>query len=107
MAVEHLTQSEFADKVENAKGIQVVDFFATWCVPCKMLAPVLEQVAEANPDVSFYKVDIDEEMALAERFQIMMVPTLLFMKDGKIIEKSVNVIPAKKLEEILESCRNS
>lgn len=107
MAVTHIRQGEFTDKVENGKGIQVVDFFATWCGPCKMLAPILEQTAAANPDVNFYKVDIDEEIGLAQKFQVMSVPTLLFVKDGKVVDKSVGVIPAKQLEGIIEKCKNS
>ena len=107
MAIAHVKQDEFANKVEQAKGIQVVDFFATWCGPCKMLAPVLEQAAEANPDVNFYKVDIDEEIGLAQKFQVMSVPTLVFVKDGKIIDKTVGVIPEKQLEGIIETCKNS
>ena len=107
MEVTHVGQNEFADKVELAKGIQVVDFFATWCGPRKMLAPVFEQVAEANPDVHFYKVDIDEEIGLAQKYQVMSVPTLLFIKDGKIIDKSVGVVPAKQLEDMIQTCKNS
>ena len=77
MALEHLNSGNFNEKT-NVPGIVVVDFFATWCGPCKMLAPVLEQAADQMKDVAFYKVDIDQEEALTSKFGIMSVPTLLF-----------------------------
>ena len=76
--VPHITQSEFAEKVENVSYPVLVDFFATWCGPCKMMAPVLDRVALAKQGkAAVYKVDVDQEPELAQRFGVMSVPTLI------------------------------
>ena len=79
--VPHITQSEFAEKVENVSYPVLVDFFATWCGPCKMMAPVLDRVALAKQGkAAVYKVDVDQEPELAQRFGVMSVPTLIVFK---------------------------
>lgn len=101
MELKHLTKSEFDQAVNAGDDLVVVDFFATWCGPCKMLGPVVERMAEQHPEVHFYKVDIDEENDLAARFQVMSVPTLLYMKKGQILAKSVGLVsPADMDKEI-------
>ena len=80
MALTHLTSATFDQAVNAGDDVVVVDFFATWCGPCKMLAPAVERMAELHPEAHFYKVDIDEEMDLASRFQVMSVPTLIYFK---------------------------
>ncbi|MBR1847420.1 MAG: thioredoxin, partial [Bacilli bacterium] len=67
-----------------AKGEVLVDFFATWCGPCNMLAPILEQVANENPELTIAKVDVDEVGALAQRYGVASIPTLLYFKDGEL-----------------------
>lgn len=104
MALEHLTSSNFNEKI-SASGVVVVDFFATWCGPCKMLAPVLEQAADQIRDVAFYKVDIDEEQDLTNQFKIMSVPTLLFFKDGKLALQNSGLIRLSELEQLIEKAR--
>ena len=69
------------------EGIVLVDFFATWCGPCKMLSPVLEEVSEENPNITIVKVDVDEARPLAARFGIQAIPTLFLFKDGKQIDE--------------------
>lgn len=102
MAVKHITQDQF-DEVTNQQGKKVlVDFFATWCGPCKMLAPVIEKAADELTNVQFYKVDIDEEMDLANQFKIMTVPTLLFFKGGKLVFQNSGVISRMELNKMLE-----
>lgn len=101
MALEHLNQSNFDTTLQEHSGFTVVDFFATWCGPCKMFTPILESAAQKLPDVHFYKVDIDAEMSLAERYRIMTVPTLLIFKGGKLVEQSVGVISEQQLESLL------
>lgn len=105
MAVEKVTVQNFEEKVKNHSGLTVVDFFATWCGPCKMLAPIVEAAASEYPDVQFCKVDIDEEMALATEYQIMSVPTLLFIKDGSVAKKSIGLISPEDLDDFIRSCR--
>ena len=67
----------------------LIDFFATWCGPCKMLSPVVDSIAEEHPEIKICKIDIDEEPSLTERFGIMSVPTLVVMKNGEIVRTSV------------------
>lgn len=101
MALEHLNQSSFDTTIQSHDGFTVVDFFATWCGPCKMFTPILEGAAQKLPDVHFYKVDIDADMALAERYRIMTVPTLLIFKGGQLVDQSVGVISEQQLQSIL------
>lgn len=104
MALEHLNSSNFNEKI-SASGVVVVDFFATWCGPCKMLAPVLEQAADQIQDVKFYKVDIDQEPDLTSQFGIMSVPTLLFFKDGKLAKQNSGLIRTAELEQLIAQAR--
>ena len=89
MAVIHASQADFDNAVLNAKGTVLVDFFATWCGPCKMLAPVLEKVADKHPDVKIVKVDVDQSSDLASKYGVMGVPTMIVFKDGQIANKAV------------------
>nr|WP_316624660.1 thioredoxin [uncultured Ruminococcus sp.] len=92
MAVEHLNDSNFAEK--TADGIALVDFFATWCGPCKMLGPVIEEIgAECDGSFSVYKVDIDECEDIAMDYGIMSVPTVAVLKNGVEVERMVGVQP--------------
>lgn len=84
MALTHLTSDTFDQAVNAGDDLVVVDFFATWCGPCKMLAPTVEKMAELHPEVHFYKVDIDEDMDLATRFKVMSVPTLLYFRSSSV-----------------------
>lgn len=96
--------NEFANEVENTKGTVVVDFFATWCGPCKMLSPVFESLGnDMKEEATFLKVDIDESLELAQKFQVSTVPTVIVFKDGKEQDKLVGFIPKQKLEEMIKS----
>ena len=99
MALTHLNKNDFDQAVNAGEDLVVVDFFATWCGPCKMLSPLVERTAEQHPEVHFYKVDIDEEPDLANRFQIMSVPTLLFLKRGQVVSKTIGVISPAEMEQ--------
>lgn len=101
MELKHLNKDEFDQAVNAGDDIVVIDFFATWCGPCKMLGPVVERAADNHPEVHFYKVDIDEQMELATRFQIMTVPTLLYMQRGQIVSKSIGLVSADEIEKEL------
>lgn len=89
MAILHADGNTFETEVLNAKGTVLVDFFATWCGPCKMLSPVLEKVAEKHPDVKVVKVDVDQASDLASQYGVMGVPTMIVFKDGQIVNKAV------------------
>ena len=84
MSVEKLNKDGFIEKISNGKGKQVVDFSATWCGPCRMLAPILEELSEEYPDIAFYNVDVDEDQALAAHYRIVAVPSVYVFEDGKM-----------------------
>ena len=101
MAVQHIKTSEFDSFI--AAGDVLVDFWATWCGPCRMLAPVIEEIAnEYAGKVKVGKVNVDEEAGLAQMFGIVSIPTLVFMKNGKIIKKSVGYLDADGLRAVLD-----
>ncbi len=91
MAVEHLTESNFSEKI--ASGVTLVDFFATWCGPCKMLSPTIEEIGAEADGFAVYKVDIDECEDVAMDYEIMSVPTLVVFKDGEEAERMIGVQP--------------
>lgn len=88
-----VTQDNFMTEVLEADKPVLVDFWAVWCGPCKMLSPVVDQIAEENDDIKVCKIDVDEEGALAQQFGIMSIPSLLVFKSGEVVERSVGVQP--------------
>ena len=99
---ESLNTETFRTRVLEGKCTAVVDFFATWCGPCRMLAPILEEAEADHPEVSFCKVDIDESPELAMRYGVMSVPTLMKFVDGAPAGTSIGLIPRDDLEEFLK-----
>lgn len=99
-----IKSDKFQKEVLESKVPVLVDFSATWCGPCKMMGPVLEQLsAEYEGKAKVFKVDIDESMDLAQKYQIMSVPNMLFFKDGKPIDAVVGVTPPTVLKQKLDS----
>lgn len=95
----NLTDANF--DAEIAKGDVLVDFWATWCAPCRMLAPVIDQLAEKHTDVKVCKVDIDAQPELARRYNVMSIPTVIFFKNGEEKDKSVGLVSLAELEAML------
>ena len=100
--VNHINDSNFNEEVLNAKGVVVVDFFATWCAPCKMLAPVLEEVASEMGEVKVLKIDVDESPETATKYGVQSIPTIKIFKDGAEVETKVGFMPKDILKEAIE-----
>ncbi|MBQ7707095.1 MAG: thioredoxin [Lachnospiraceae bacterium] len=101
--VKVINQAEF-DEVRNSE-LAVVDFSAVWCGPCKMVAPVLEQVSEELTDVRFFNVDVDKNMDLAQEYKITNIPAILVMKKGKVVNSQIGFAPKDVLVEVINNAR--
>ena len=101
MATVEITSENFDSEVASAQGKVLVDFWASWCGPCRMLSPIVDQVASEHADVKVGKVNVDEQPKLAEKFQIMSIPTLLVFENGKVTNQSVGLVPKEQVEALL------
>ncbi len=101
MSVLHVNQESFEKIIHESSKPVLVDFWATWCGPCRMLAPVLEEVAEERQDITVCKVDVDEERELALEYGISSIPTLLVFKNGEVVKKSIGVISKEEMLALL------
>jgi thioredoxin 1 len=98
-----VTDDTFEAEIEQHQGLAVVDFWATWCGPCKMIAPVLEQLAtEYEGRVKVAKLDVDTNIRTATRFNVRSIPMLLFFKDGKVVDQIVGAVPRTQIESKLQ-----
>ena len=98
MATVSITGQNFKDEVINSDKPVLVDFWAIWCGPCQMLAPIVEELSEEHPEIKFAKVNTDQQPMLAQEYGIYSIPTLLLFKDGKIVDKMVGAVPKEQLE---------
>ncbi len=101
MAVITVTSANFENEVLNSDKPVLLDFWASWCGPCMMVSPVVDEIAEERPDVKVGKVNVDEEGELAQKFSIMSIPTLIVMKDGQIANKGIGAMPKESILELL------
>jgi len=102
MAELSVTKANFETEVVNSAKTVLLDFWATWCGPCRMIAPTVEAVAEENPDVLVGKVNVDEEPELARAFGITSIPTLVVMKDGKTVRQAVGVQTKEQILKLVK-----
>ena len=103
MSTIHITEADFEEVVLSSELPVLVDFWAPWCNPCKMLGPVIDEIAdEVDGKALVCKVNIDEEQNLAQEYRVMSIPTLLYFKGGKVVNQMVGVRPKEELLEALE-----
>ena len=101
MSVTVLTKENFIDEVMGAGVPVLIDFYADWCPPCKMLAPTIHALAESRDDIKVCKVNVDEQMELAAACEVDAVPTLIAMKDGGVLGKKTGVMPESEILKLL------
>ena len=100
MSVLHITKETFENEVLKSDKPVLLDFWAEWCGPCRMLSPIVDQVAEELAEVKVGKINVDQEPELASRFQVMSIPTLVVMKEGKEVNRSLGAIPKAAVMEL-------
>jgi len=98
----NVTKANFESEVLNYSGTVLVDFWASWCGPCRMLSPIVDQIAEENPEIKVAKVNVDDDGELAAQFSVMSIPTLIVFKNGKAVSQSLGVRPKAQILEMLK-----
>lgn len=102
MAALKITKENFRTEVLEAKETVLIDFWASWCGPCKMIGPIIDQIADERSDIKVGKINVDEEQELAVQFKVMSIPTLLVFKDGKVVNQSLGAKPKAAILAMLD-----
>lgn len=103
MSVHHITDDEYENAVIKSDKPVLVDFWAPWCGPCRMVGPLIEDLSEQMPEVKFCKVDIDENSAWAAKLGIMNIPTMLIYRDGEVVAKQIGALTAADLKAFVQT----
>ena len=98
-----LTKTTFEEEIEKKGGLAVIDLYADWCGPCKMMAPVIEELSEELLDVRFYKVNVDNERELAAAFKVESIPMIALVKDGVFVDFSIGYKPKEEIKKLIAS----
>ena len=101
MAVLHITEANFEEQVLHSPQPVLLDFWASWCGPCRMLSPIVDEIAAEHPEIRVGKVNVDEEPALAARFGVMSIPTLLVFRGGTLVSQSTGARPKAQVLALL------
>ena len=102
MSVMILNKDNFEEEVMRSEKPVLVDFWASWCGPCKMVSPIVDEIADEHPEIKVGKVNVDEEPELASAFQVMSIPSLFVIKDGKIANQTVGAKPKQQILDMLK-----
>lgn len=101
MSVLHVTKQNFSEEVMNSDKPVLLDFWAPWCGPCRMVGPILDEIAVERSDIKVCKVNVDEEVELAATFRVASIPTLLVIKNGKVVNQSIGARPKQQILALL------
>ena len=102
MSALKITKNNFKEEVLNSDKPVLINFWASWCGPCRMLGPIIDEIAQENSDIKVCKVNVDEEPELASEFHIMSIPTLVVMKDGQVMRQSMGAKPKAQILDLLK-----
>ena len=101
MALVHITKENYEQEVLQSKQTVLLDFYADWCGPCKMIAPILEEIAKEREYIKIGKINVDNDMQLAMDFKVTSIPLLVVMKDGQAVAQSLGAVPKQKILDLL------
>lgn len=101
MSVIHITKDNFASEVIDSTKPVLLDFWAEWCGPCRMVGPILDEIAEERSDIKVGKINVSEQRELASQFGVMSIPTLAVIKDGKLVNRAVGARPKEQILDLL------
>ena len=106
--MDNLIEIESNEQFENLNkdGIVVIDFWAEWCMPCKMMLPVIDSLAQDNPEVTFLKVNVDRQPEIASRYGVRNIPTFHFLNEGESVEKKIGQSPQSQMQEVIDAIEN-
>ena len=101
MSVITITKENYQQEVVDSKLPVLLDFWASWCNPCRMLSPIIDQIAEEHPEIKVGKINVDEQQELAAQFQVMSIPSLFVLKDGQVVNSAMGVRPKQQILNLI------
>jgi thioredoxin 1 len=102
MSVINLTKENFSQEIKNSEKPVLVDFWASWCGPCRMVSPIVDEIADENDNIKVCKVNVDEQPELAQEYGVMSIPTLIVIKNGEIVNRSTGARPKKAILDLID-----